>query len=134
MTDRFISLREYLETLLREYDLRYQQRFEASQESIKAALEAAKEAVSKAEVAVEKRFDNTNEWRQTFDDLAQGKLGRAEYLTAHKGLEDKIGALEKRMDLAEGKTIGTSGVVALVIAIAGVLVGAMIALWNVFHR
>jgi phosphopantetheinyl transferase (holo-ACP synthase) len=131
VTDReVVSLREYFEKLLIEYDLRYQQRFDASQEGIKAALQAAKEAVVKAEVAMEKRFDNTNEWRHTYDDLAQRKLGREEYITAHKVLEEKITQLQKRVDTKEGSNSGIGVAVSTGIAVAAVLA----TVWLALHR
>jgi hypothetical protein len=111
-----------------EYDLRYQQRFDAQQEGLKQALAAAKEAVSKAEVAMEKRFDNTNEWRQTYDDLANKKLGREEYFTAHQVIEDKIAQLQKRVDTTEGNKTGVGELRSTAIAILALAIAAWVAL------
>jgi len=63
-----VPLREHLEALLAERDLRFQQRYDAQRvamdaalaaadKAVQAALLAAKEAVIKAETAAEKRFD-----------------------------------------------------------------------------
>jgi predicted nucleic acid-binding Zn-ribbon protein len=89
----FSALAEHLssvtETLLREVDKRYEQRFKqqekatdtafiAQEKAIQAALAAAKEAVTKAENAVEKRFDNTNEWRGAMQDRDRDLMPRKE--------------------------------------------------------
>jgi hypothetical protein len=62
-----------LNDLMAERDLRHQQRYEASSEALDSALGCAKEAITKAEAAYEKRFDNTNQWKQTFSELS-GKM------------------------------------------------------------
>jgi hypothetical protein len=123
-----VSLREYFEQLLREYDLRYQQRFDASQEGIRQALQSAKEAVVKAETAMERRFDNTNEWRKTFEDLANRKLGRDEYMAAHEAVVEKIAVLEKRANMKEGTQAG------MAVIITGLIAGAaaIVALISIF--
>jgi phosphopantetheinyl transferase (holo-ACP synthase) len=129
-----VSIREYVERIMAEADLRYQQRFDAQQEGLKQALSAAKEAVVKAETSTDERFRNTNEWRQTYDDLASKKLGRDEYESAHKVLEDKIASLEKRINLSEGRDTGISASVATGIAVASFLVALALVLWNILHR
>ena len=48
-----------LNDLMKERDLRDQQRHDASRDALHAALGCAKEAITKAEAAYEKRFDNT---------------------------------------------------------------------------
>ena len=62
-----------LNDLMTERDLRDLQRYEASRDALNAALGCAKEAITKAEAAYEKRFDNTNQWKQTFSELS-GKM------------------------------------------------------------
>ncbi len=120
-----VSLREYFEQLLKEYDLRYQQRFDASQDGIKQALTAAKEAVVKAEAAMEKRFDNTNEWRRTYEDLATKKLSRDEYVTHHEALNEKVANLQKRIDVREGSSSGMGVVVTAAISVLAAVVALL---------
>jgi len=95
--------------LLEETDKRYEQRFKAQEtatdkafiaqeKAIQAALTAAKEAVIKAETAVEKRFDNTNEWRSTMQDRDRNQMPRVE-------IEQRIEALASSIKWAVGITV-----------------------------
>jgi hypothetical protein len=61
-----------------ERDRRYEQRFVAMDEKTGLALTSSKEAVNKAEVAQEKRFDNTNEWRAAMQDRDRNQMPRTE--------------------------------------------------------
>ena len=106
--------------LLGEMDKRYEQRFRAQEKAtdtaflaqekaIQAALAAAKEAVSKAETAVEKRFDNTNEWRNAMNDRDRNQMPRIE--------------IEQRFDSIKAQRNWTIGiVVSIVLGIAAVIV------------
>ena len=53
------------------------------------ALTSAKEAVNKAEVAVEKRFDNTNEWRGAMQDRDRNQMPRPEIEKQFDALKDQ---------------------------------------------
>ena len=86
--------------LLAEVDKRYEQRFRAQEvavdkafiaqeKAIQMALTSAKEAVGKAEVAVEKRFDNTNEWRAAMQDRDRQQMPRVEIEKQFEALGDK---------------------------------------------
>lgn len=68
-----VSLKDYLIGLIDERDKRYDQRFGAQEKAVNAALAAAQAAVDKAEKAVDRRLDNTNEWRQALNDLVRGQ-------------------------------------------------------------
>jgi len=70
-----------LEGRFPEFDRRMEERFRASERASEVALSAAREATSKADSALEKRLDNTNEWRKSYDDLARQKQGREEAAT-----------------------------------------------------
>ena len=92
--------------LMDERDIRYQQRYDASQKAldaallsadraVQAALQAAKEAVTKAELSADKRFELLNELRTgvaTSDQL--------------EALEKVVATLTRRVDTAEGHTAG----------------------------
>lgn len=117
-----ISLRQYVEALFREKDLRDQQRFDAQttatqaalaavKEATQAALTAAKEAVVKAENASEKRFEGVNEFRATLSDQAATFISRAEY-----------DALKERMDRGEGRSGGVADGWKWLIAVAALAV------------
>jgi hypothetical protein len=53
-------------------------------------LGCAKDAITKAESAYEKRFDNTNQRKQTFSKLSGNMVTRMEYWSAYEALKDKI--------------------------------------------
>jgi hypothetical protein len=72
-----VSLKKYIEAQM-EADRRMYAALRADDQSaVSTAMAAAKEAVAKAEIANERRFENTNEWRATYGDLAQ--RGRGAY-------------------------------------------------------
>lgn len=59
-----VTLREYFEAKLETVAAELR----AAREAVGLALTASKEATAKAEVAIEKRLEGTNEWRQAFTD------------------------------------------------------------------
>jgi len=120
MTDE-VSLREHIETLLAEKDLRYQQRFDANGAAISAALLAAEKAVTKAEAATERRFEAVNEFRGTLSDQAKAFVQRVELDPISQRLAD----LASRVDRMEGKSTGSAAswsVIVAAIGAAGVIV------------
>jgi hypothetical protein len=87
---------------LREVDMRFAAQKDAvdaalvaQKEAIAAALAAAKEAVTKAELATEKRFENSNEWRNTVETLQRTYTPRTEVTQVTGSLTEKIEALQK---------------------------------------
>src|SRR6266480_2021941 len=90
-----------LNDLMTERDLRDLQRYEASREALQSALGCAKEAITKAEAAYEKRFDNTNQWKQTFSELSGKMVTRMEYSSAYEALKDKIEEVSGRIKIIE---------------------------------
>jgi len=95
--------------LLAEMDKRYSERFASQKEAIQAALINAKEAVTKAEVAIEKRFDNTNEWRAAMQDRDRNQMPRVE-------IEQRLDALSNSIKWAVGI------MVTLLLGLAGTIV------------
>jgi hypothetical protein len=85
-------------SLMNERDQRYDQRFVAQEKAVTVAIEGAKTAGLKAENAMEKRFDNTNEWRQTLNDRDIKLLPRVEYDRAHIDLEKRLEEYKKSID------------------------------------
>jgi phosphopantetheinyl transferase (holo-ACP synthase) len=108
------GLREYVLELLDERDVRYQQRFEAQTKAVEAALLAAKEAVIKAELAMEKRFDGVNEFRETLSDQA------AQFVTLAQFAD-----LKERVGRSEGHSTGMNAswavMVSVIVAAASVI-------------
>lgn len=126
--DSTVPLLDYIERLLSEMNLRYQQRFTAQETATTAALAAAEKATAKAEIAAEKRFDSVNEFRAAYQDLIAAQMPRAEAearLAAMDGAIDQLRANATRRDgrgagLTAGWAylIGAVGLVAAVLAIA----------------
>lgn len=65
----FGTLLYHVERMLKEQDVRYNERQTASNKAIEAALLSAAAAVNKAEVATESRFQSVNEFRKLVNDL-----------------------------------------------------------------
>lgn len=123
-----VSLREHIEALLREADKREQQRFEAQNLAIDAAMIAVEKAMVEARTASEKRFEGTNEWRATVNDIIARNITRAETDARFEALMEKISLLQQRIDTREGTAGGMKsfwgylvGAVGLTAAIAALL-------------
>jgi SMC interacting uncharacterized protein involved in chromosome segregation len=134
-----VSVLDHIRALLREMDLRYQQRFDAQSRALEAALlaaekavgtalTAAEKAVNKAETAAEKRFEAVNEFRQQLNDYQATLMPRNEYDSAHQSLVEKISDLSSRVDKTEGSSKGgqqmwgyVAAAIGLVVAIAALL-------------
>ncbi len=114
-----------LNDLMTERDLRDHQRYEASRNALDAALGCAKEAITKAEAAYEKRFDNTNQWKQTFSELSGKMVTRMEYSSASEALKDKIEEVSGRIKVIEGKSTGIGASLGVVMAVAALLISLM---------
>lgn len=116
------TLKEYIE-----------QRFTDQDRAVQSALLAAKEAVIKAEVATEKRFEATNEFRQQLSDQTNTFVPRPEYAAQHKSLEDKVTALTDRMNIKDGASSGselTMGKIYAAIAAVGAILAIIVLLIN----
>lgn len=70
-----------------------QQRFAAQRELTLQAMESAQRAINKAEIAVEKRLENTNEWRAAMNDRDVKLLPRMEYDRAHGDILQRVNDL-----------------------------------------
>ena len=114
-----------LNDLMAERDLRDHQRYESSRDALNAALGCAKEAITKAEAAYEKRFDNTNQWKQTFSELSGKMVTRMEYSSAYEALKDKIDEASGRIKVIEGKSTGIGASLGVVMAVAALLISLM---------
>jgi hypothetical protein len=114
-----------LNDLMKERELRDQQRHDAAREALHAALGCAKEAITKAEAAYEKRFDNTNQWKQTFSELSGKMVTRMEYSSASEALKDKIEEVSGRIKVIEGKSTGIGASLGVIMAVAALLISLM---------
>lgn len=80
----------------------------AQKESVAIAMAAADRAVTKAETAVEKRFENSNEWRNTVETLQRTYMPRTEFDQVRDTLAEKINLLTDRVKARESVTVGAS--------------------------
>jgi hypothetical protein len=141
------TLREYLLALINANDVRYGQRYDASQSaiaaaflaqqtamqtafaaqklSVDAALEAAKTAVNKAEVAAEKRFESVNEFRATLADQQRNLMPRSEAEILIKSLTDKMEVMEKTVASMSGQRSGMGTAIGIAIAVGGIVIGVL---------
>ena len=70
------------------------------------ALAASDKAILKAEVAVEKRFESVNEFRQTLSDQTKSFISRVEFDALRDTNAARITDLSSRLDKIEGKAAG----------------------------
>lgn len=126
-----------LKNIIDERDLRYTERFKATDEKTGLALTASEKAVTKAENATEKRFDSVNEFRGSLKDQASTLLPRAEAEAKFKAYDDKVEDLKKDIASLRETRSATSGkerkqvedmglfqwAIGLLILIGGVIVG-----------
>jgi len=79
-------------------------------------------AVDKAEVFAKEKFENTNEWRTTFENLGRTYIPRAEYESAHIGIHTEVSELKERLDRIQNMKQGGNVVWAYVLAGASLIV------------
>ena len=101
-----------------ERDRRYEQRFIAQQNAVLQALDSAKEAVVKAETATEKRFEGVNEFRAQLADQARELMPRKETENLMTTIADRVLVLERKSDTEQGRTLGASATIAIIISVA----------------
>jgi hypothetical protein len=70
------------------------------------ALAASDKAILKAEIAVEKRFESVNEFRQTLLDQTNTFISRVEFEALRDTNSSRIADLASRLDKIEGKAVG----------------------------
>lgn len=113
-----VPLRDYIDVRFKAVD----QRFEAQKEAVVNALSAAKEAVIKAEGATERRFENSNEWRNTVETLQRTYMPRTESEQQIKSLAEKVEANTARLNSKDDRGRGMGETWALLGAVIAVLV------------
>ena len=121
-----ITLREYTDARFEAQEKAVAAALASQEKAVAAALAAADRAVLKAEMATEKRFENSNEWRSTVETLQRTYMPRTEFEQVMKSQADKLDLLAKRMDSREdrgkgmgeiwGYIVGAVGILALIIS------------------
>lgn len=123
-----ISLREYTDKRFDAQEKAVAAALAAQEKAVAAALAAADRAVLKAETATERRFENSNEWRNTVETLQRTYMPRTESDQLTKALAEKIDELAKRQNARDDQGRGLHqgwliliAVVAVIAAVVGVL-------------
>lgn len=114
---RLNLLTKFVEDALTATDLRYQQRFEATEK-----------AIAKAESATEKRFEGVNEFRNQLGDQQRTFMPRSEVEVIHRGINEKIETLGKTVSDRRAQGLGVKdgwgyavGVVGFVLALLSLI-------------
>lgn len=108
-----VTLLAHVLALLEERDRRYSQRFDAQQEALRTALDAT-----------ERRFQGVNEFRATLSDQASTFATRDQV----DALRQVVGALNNRIERAEGGRAGLStgwAVLIGVVTVSAVIIGLL---------
>ena len=127
----YISIVVYFKELLREHDLRYEQRYMAQERAVNAAVIASEKALQKVENAVEKRFESVNEFRQTLSDQTHTFVPRMEFEVVRDALRAEATRVSSILDGLKGHSSGlASGWVYLIsiVSLAQMLVTAYVLL------
>lgn len=127
-----------------ERDRRYEERFQAIADKARAAEAAANRATSKAETAIEERFRGVNELRGALDDATKKNITRTEVESIRDAMasevrvlrdayERRMGAVENRIEKAEGTAQGIGMGWKVLIAGAG-LVSVLLTIYVALAR
>jgi len=104
----------------------------AIEKSAAAALAASEKAVSKAEISSERRFESTNEWRSTVQDLIKDTISRKEVDQRIEMVNKETAGIASRLDRIEAGRLGLQagwGILISVITVAGLVIfGVVMAL------
>lgn len=111
------TLRELIITRMDERDRRYTEKFDAQEKAVLVALDQTRT-----------RFENVNEWRGTVSDLLANAMPRPEAVTINAATNDKIQAINSRLDKIEGGGSSKHALFGYVVAVAGILIaiGALV--------
>jgi hypothetical protein len=101
------------------------------EQSAQAALAASEKATTKAEASSEKRFEGTNEWRATVQDLIKDTVSRTEVDAKMLAVDKEMSGIVSRIDRIEAKGLGIQtgwGILVTVITLAAIIFGVVMAL------
>jgi hypothetical protein len=115
------ALRQYVDTRFEAQEKAVSAALAAQEKAVAAALAAAKEAVIKAENATERRFENSNEWRNTVEALQRTYMPRTESEQHWKTVDEKVDVLTTRMNAIDQRGRGRGDVWAYVVGAIGIL-------------
>jgi hypothetical protein len=92
------TLRIYLQKQIDDLSKLLDFRMEAAEKAVATAMTAAEKAASKLELASEKRFEATNEFRGQLTDQASTFMPRTEVAAIQERLQERITDLQDRMN------------------------------------
>lgn len=96
--EEMVSLRQYVEALIDNLDIRYSEKIEHLEQSLKATTESIEKATKKAEAAAERRFESVNEFRGMLNDVVRTMIPRAEAERLHDSTEERITGFTSRLE------------------------------------
>src|SRR5713101_1486571 len=116
-----VSLRDYLEGLLKAEAKRNDDRANAAETALITAYTTARESLSEAKTAAEKMADKQNEWRGSINDVITTRMSREEHEASRRPLSDKLDDAIARIGKIEGRGVGMSNIVSSSLTILALL-------------
>jgi hypothetical protein len=130
MPDTGVSVLDHVKAILEQMELRYQQRFEATQTAMQAALAAAEKAVlaalAAAEKAVEKAEKASNDRFEAGNEIKGAMETQSRTFATRRELEEALRQLREltdRFNTTSGQSRGSGDVWRYLPVLAGVVVG-----------
>ena len=138
------SLYTHLSALIAASDRENALRVDALESAITGQALAAKEAVEKAQTSLERRFENTNEWRAALNDVISKMMVRTDFEAAHSTLTAKTESIVEfvrerqnsmisRLQLIEGKASGIGATLTVVMSIFATVTALAVGLFQIIH-
>jgi hypothetical protein len=138
------SLYTHLSALIAASDRKNGVRVDALESAITGQALAAKEAVEKAQTSLERRFENTNEWRATLNDVMGKMMVRTDFEAANSTLTAKTESMVEfvrerqntmisRLQLIEGKASGIGATLTVIMSIFATVTALAVGLFQIIH-
>lgn len=106
---------------------------ESLKQYVDQRFNAIDKAVEVASAATEKRFENTNEWRKSYEDLIRNMQGNYVSIKEFESLKEKVENIKEDQDRIANIKVGGNAVVAYIISGVSVFV-AMISIFVLISR
>lgn len=130
----FAALREADLRFDQERDRRYTEVAREREKALKIKEEADEKALDLAREIQKYKDEKANELREQISSERGAYLGREEYVTAHKALEDKVEAmvrpLAQYVTAQQGRSQGISAVVAIMFTVATLVISLVVLIAN----
>jgi hypothetical protein len=91
MSDEFISLKEYFENKLIEFDKRFEQRFTSQERALQVSVENTEKALNAAKNAQDGVNSKGNEFRASLEDYQKNMVSRHEFISEIKQIRESVG-------------------------------------------